>query len=167
MSEIMGDVLTKKEIDQRGIKVTLGAKGGLELKAPTYDGLIVDVLMDRGFLEHSDYYNGCDYLELKNSVYGFLKAKTIASMFDIGEASCKKSHAQLAYSVAYKFLGKTHHCIIERAMTCKPRDGELDRIASTAAYKLTFDQLDAAMDLAKKAVWEEMQKEVDSSQGVR
>jgi hypothetical protein len=157
---IRGDVLSKREIEQRGIIVKTTEKGGLEMKAPTYQDRIVQILIERGFLEEKAYWDGCDYLELKNSLYGFLNAKTMAGIFQQAESGFKKTYGDYGFKVAYNYLGKIHHGVIERAMNEAPRKGELDRIAVVEAYRLSFDRLQEAMTLAKKAVADQIELDI-------
>lgn len=158
---IRGDILSKDEMKRRGIMLITTERGGLEFRAPTYINTIAQILIEKGFLEDKGYWDACDYLDLKNSVYGFLNAKTMASIFFEQGSNLKKSHAQYAYSIASKNLGKNTEKIIIRAIECKPDRHELDNIAVVDAYRRSFESLGVAMAIAKKAVGELIEKELE------
>lgn len=156
---LRGDVLTKEEIAQRKIKVIVTDRGGLELHSDTYADTIAQILMQRGFLEREHIDAACDYLELKNSVYGFLNAKTIAFLLHAGEANFKRSYAEMAYYAASKYLGRTNESVITRALN-QPDNGSLDIIGVAQAYYKAFNSVLSAMEIALSTVKEEMKKGV-------
>lgn len=156
---IRGDVLTKKEMKQRRIVMVDGTRGGLELHAPTYQDLIATVLQRRGFLEDRELNAACDYLELKNSVYGFLNVKTMAGILQAGEAGFKREHAEDAYYIATRYIGKTNDSVITRAMNEKA-DATLDMIMVINAYIVSFRVVFDGMDLAIRTIKDNMQKEL-------
>jgi hypothetical protein len=157
---IQGDGLSKKEIKQRGIKIVDGTRGGLELHAPTYDDMIVCILNRRGLLDSRHVDAACDYLELKNAVYGFLSVKTMAGILKTGEAGFKRSHAESAYYIATRLLGRNREKIITCAMNEKG-DETLEMDMVVTAYRTAFHAVFDAMDLAKKQIAEEIEKELE------
>lgn len=156
---INGDGLTKQEIKQRGIVLIDGTRGGIELHAPTYFDMIATVLSRRGFLDMKHVDAACDYLELKNSVYGFLNVKTMAGVLKTGEAGFKRGHAESAYYIATRHLGKQNEKLIVLAMNHEA-DDTLNMIMVVNAYRTAFHAVFDAMDIAKKAVAEEIEKEL-------
>lgn len=162
METIRGDVLTRKELEQRGIKVLTTERGGFQMVAPTYDDVIAYILKEKGFLEDKHLNAASDYLELKNSVYGFLNARTIAMILETGGVSTKRSHAECAYYAAARYLGKVTERIVARAMTEAPRQHELESIAAVESYRQSFNQIIDAMELAISAVKKEIEKEVEA-----
>lgn len=156
---IRGDILTKQEMKQRGIKLVNGTRGGIELRAPTYEDLIATKLTERGFLDDKHLNAACDYLELKNSVYGFLSIKTMAGILETGEAGLKKQHAQAAYYTATRFIGRINDSVVTRAMN-EAADETLESMMVVNAYMHAFHAVRDGMDLAKKMIAEEIEKEL-------
>lgn len=150
MDAIKGDGLTKAEMKQRNIRVIEGQRGGVELHAPTYRFIIAQILQQRGFLEAEQVEAACDYLELRNCVYGFLNAKTIsASIFRDG-SSVSSEVAEEMYRVARKELGsKLNERLVIGAMV-KYADDTLDMISVCLTYQSAFANIITAMREAIK-----------------
>ncbi len=152
-----GDVLTTQEMQCRGIRSEQGKRGGMELRAPTYEDLVYTVLLRKGFLDSKHIDAACDYLELKNSVYGFLAMKTMAGILRTGETGLKRQHAESAYYIAAKYIGRTNERIITHAMN-DVADRTLDIIEVVNAYRTAFHSVFDGMDLAISEIKNEMQK---------
>lgn len=158
MSEVLqGDVLTKQEMKQRKITVVDGTRGGAEFHAPTYSDIISTVLLRRGILDEKHVNAACDYLELKKAVYGFLEAKTMAGILRTGEAGAKREHAEQAYYVATRHLGRTSEKVVIIGMN-EPADDTLDMAMVVNAYRSAFHQCFDAMELAVQKIRDEIQK---------
>lgn len=159
LEAIRGDVLSKIEIKQRGIKMVDGTRGGVELRAPTYNDMIATILMEKGFIEQKHLNAACDYLELKNAVYGFLNVKTMSGILRTGDSSLSREHAEDAYYIACRYLGRNNERVIQSAMHDEA-DHTLTLIMVIEAYRLAFIRAFEAMDLAKKKIAEQIEKEL-------
>lgn len=158
---IRGDVLTKKEMQKRGIKMIPGSFGGVELRAPTYDVLIVTVLQQRGFVDDKHINAACDYLELKNAIYCFLNPKTMGEILGLTSPGVTKSNAETGYYTAHRYLGKNKDMMIVRAMN-EPADTSLEHMMVVDAYRQAFHTVFDAIDLAKSAIQKEIENALDS-----
>lgn len=134
-----------------------GTRGGIELHAPTYDDIIANVLMERGLIEANHVNAACDYLELKNSVYGFLNAKTMSGLLKTGEVGFKRGHAELAYYIATRHIGKTNDRVITMAMNEKA-DVTLGIAMVVNAFRTAFHSVFDGMVIAIDAIKEEKHK---------
>ena len=81
----------------------------------------------------------------------------MAGILRTGEAGVKRQHAESAYYVAAKYIGRNNEKIVVMAMNDEADDTiELGMVSE--AYRMAFHSVFDGMDLAIRTIRDEMQK---------
>ncbi len=155
MEAIRGDGITKSEMKQKSIRMIEGTRGGIEFHAPTYADKIATILLQKGIIEDKHLNAACDYIELKNSVFGFLNAKTMAGILQTGEAGVKRENAEAAYYIAARYIGRVSENVVLCAMN-ETADATLGMAMVANAYRSAFHAVFDGMDLAITKIREDI-----------
>ena len=150
--DLDGHVVT----DDRGARIT---------HARTKDITILRNLIERGFLEEFHVWYGTTYMELRNSLYGQLMAKSTMSFLSelAGDpkAGISNSNAHRMACEVMREVGLDTGKVIERAYS-QPYAGDAAAkfMPGINSYRMAFEKLVSCTDAAIRKVKDEIEKEL-------
>jgi hypothetical protein len=123
------------------------------------DQSILASLIERGFLEDIHRFMGLDLLELRNSVYGPLNAKTTAYIHSMGDCGLSRGRAETVYYYTIKTLNKNREQVVIHAMESQyADDAAAKHTAGINAYRESFEVLERSLRDALDHLKELMEK---------